>query len=101
MRRAAKLPDGWFYCLNCFKAAPPSPRRKPGTIKFCSPACRKEFWRYGGVSVHRLRIHVQGWIREALPEILAPLLEAELRRLIPELVREHKKKLLGLGSEQQ
>jgi hypothetical protein len=99
MRRAARLPDGWFNCLNCFKASPTSPRRKIGTQKFCTPQCKKEFWRYGGVSVHRLRIHVQGWIREALPAILAPLLEAELRRLIPALAREHKKKLLSLGGE--
>lgn len=79
MRRAAKLPPGWFYCRNCGKPAQPGPRRPEGSQKFCKDACRKEFWKHGGLSVHRLREHVRVWIREYLKEMLPGLIAAALK----------------------
>ncbi len=79
MRRIAKLPPGWFYCFNCGKSAKLGPRRPEGSQRFCTPNCRKEFWKHGGVSVLRLREHVRGWIREYLKEILPGLIAAELK----------------------
>ncbi len=79
MRRTAKLPPGWFYCFNCGKSAKLGPRRPEGSQRFCTPNCRKEFWKHGGVSVLRLREHVRGWIREYLKEMLPGLIAAELK----------------------
>jgi hypothetical protein len=66
MRRAAKLPPDWFYCINCAKPKKISARRKPGTQRFCSDNCRKEYHKYGGVSVHRLRDDCQKWAKEVI-----------------------------------
>jgi hypothetical protein len=94
MRRAAKLPKGWFYCRNCFAAAKTDERRKPGSQFFCKAECRREFWRHGGVSVHRLKQSVLQWMREELPamvtEELRKQLPGVLRELIPELIREYR-----------
>jgi hypothetical protein len=62
------------------KAFKPYPNKKDAQ-KFCpGGACRKEFWASGGVSVHKLKIHVQTWIKEFLPELLRDELARERRR---------------------
>ena len=66
MRQAQRLPKGWFYCQNCAKPKAPSPRRPIGSEKFCSANCRKEFWKNGGVSVHKLKVYVHQWVKEAI-----------------------------------
>ena len=63
MRQKAQLPRGWKNCLNCFTAFKPR-AQKVDEQKFCSPNCRKEFWKHGGVSLHKLKHHVQQWVAE-------------------------------------
>jgi len=68
MRQKAQLPRGWKNCLNCFSAFKPR-AQKVEEQKFCSPNCRKEFWKHGGVSVHKLKLEVRKWVAE----VCAPL----------------------------
>ncbi len=82
MRQKAQLPKGWKYCLNDAVAFKPR-AQNAGDQKFCSANCRKEFWKHGGVSVHKLKLHVQQWVAETC----APLQTAieELKREVSEL----------------
>jgi hypothetical protein len=74
IRQKARLPEGWDNCLNCSKSFK---RRIAGKKqKFCQANCRKEFWKHGGVSVHRLKIHVLQWLREELAKIEKEKLKA-------------------------
>lgn len=73
MRQKAQLPRGWKNCRNCFKPFKPAPNKIKDQV-FCPGGnCRKEFWKHGGVSLHKLKVHVQQWAREALKEELAKL----------------------------
>ncbi len=97
MRRAAKLPKDWFYCLNCAKPAKTNELRQPGSQKFCTSQCRKEFWKHGGVSVHRLRLSVQGWIREYLaanlPAAILTALEADGQAIVKTAIQIRRREL--------
>lgn len=61
-------------CRNCAgpvpKSSNPANTRKKD---FCRDACRKEFHKNNGITVHRLKAYVQGWVRETLKEELAKL----------------------------
>lgn len=89
MRQKAKLPPGWKNCLNCMTAFKPSdhPRNRQENQKFCKANCRKEFWKHGGVSVHRLKVHVRAWVERWLAELLPKLIEREITKLKPDTLR--------------
>lgn len=68
MRQNSKLPRGWKTCQNCFNPFKPRPQ-KIDEQRFCGGNCRKEYWKHGGVSVHKLKGYVHQWVREELARL--------------------------------
>jgi hypothetical protein len=61
-------------CRNC--TGPIKKSSNPANTKkkdFCCDNCRKEFHKNNGISVHRLKVQVQAWVRDAVREEIARL----------------------------
>jgi hypothetical protein len=58
-------------CKNCDEPYKPSREWQ----EFCNAACKKQFWRSGGVSIGRMRPIIREMVTEAIAADLAELLK--------------------------
>ena len=77
-----KLADGRYECQNCLKRFTRNASiRSTHEPKFCNDNCRKEFHRNGGMSLRKVKGHVERFATNAIERRLEDF-KAELQNLL-------------------